>query len=398
MPSFDPLTERRSALIGLIGIVVVLAIYDVIYLVIWISQSGAHSSDFFAFWSAGRFLAELNAAEIYDPYKLEAFEVALDPGFREFYPFPYPPPFGLVLRLLGALPYASAYLLWVGVTLALYLWAALGRRLPSLVGLATLLAPTTLVTIITGQNGFLSAALMIGGFRLLDRRPLLAGALFGLLAFKPQLVILVPVVLVAARRWRSLAATGLTIAVMVILTMGVFGPSMWAAWLGSIEVNARLFQFNAPALQQHMPTLAPALITLGLDRRLVGAVQIAVLAFVGWLLWRKARSGAGNMLAKLVPLGTIIATPYAFIYDLPMVTTAVLAAVEERQLTGQPLVPREWLIIILTLFLPILSLADILPGFLGFAVLGLALHFAMGRQLPPIPAAPTGDADRAPAI
>ena len=382
MHGLDRLNRRTSALLGLIGIVALLAIYDVVYLVRWATETGTRSADFYAFWSAGKFLTELNPAEIYDLQKLQAYETALDPNFHDFYPFPYPPPFGLVLRLLGTLSYDSAYLLWIAVTLALYLWAAFGRRWLSFVSLATIVAPSTLLTAIAGQNGFLSAALMIGGFRLLDARPLLAGVLFGLLAYKPQLALLVPVVLIAARRWRSLAAAGMAAATLVAVSMAAFGPSMWAAWLGSIEVNAHLFEINAPALQTHMPTLAPALLAQGLDHRLVGAVQIAVLAFIAWLLWRQARRVSAPKLAELVPIGTIIATPYAFIYDLPMVTTAVLAIVEERQRTGAALVAREWLVVILALSLPILALAAILPGFLGPVVLALALYLAMRPSTP----------------
>jgi hypothetical protein len=377
MSVVDRLNQRRLARLGLIGIVALLAIYDAVYLIRWVAGSGVGSSDFYAFWSAGRFLAEMNPAEIYDPYKLQAYESALDPGFRGFYPFPYPPPFALVLQLLGTLRYGSAFLLWIGVTLALYLWAALGRRWLSLVGFATLVAPTTLLTVVAGQNGFLSAALMIGGFRLLDARPLLAGVLFGLLAYKPQLAILIPVVLVAARQWRSLAAAGLTVITLVAVTLVAFGPAMWWAWLSAIAVNAHLFEINAAVRQAYMPTLAPALLAHGVDHRLVGALQLVLAALVAGLVWRMARRLPAQRLATIVPIATIVATPYAFIYDLPMVTTALLAALEKRQRAGRALVLREWIVVILALFLPILAVAAAFPGFLGLIVLVGALHFVV---------------------
>ncbi len=46
---------------------------------------------------------------------------------------------------------------------------------------------------------------MIGACRLLGRRPVLAGVLFGLAAVKPQLGLLVPVALISARQWRSVS-------------------------------------------------------------------------------------------------------------------------------------------------------------------------------------------------
>ena len=61
--------------------------------------------------------------------------------------------------------------------------------------------------ILAGQNTFLSLALFYGGMRLVDRAPAIAGILLGLLAYKPQLFLLIPVALLAARRWRVLAWT-----------------------------------------------------------------------------------------------------------------------------------------------------------------------------------------------
>ena len=52
---------------------------------------------------------------------------------------------------------------------------------------ALALSPACLINAIGGQNGFLSAALLLGGTLLIDRRPILAGVLFGLLTFKPHL-------------------------------------------------------------------------------------------------------------------------------------------------------------------------------------------------------------------
>jgi hypothetical protein len=49
-----------------------------------------------------------------------------------------------------------------------------------------------------GQNGFLTAALLIGGWRALRWSPLLGGALLGLVTLKPQFYVLAPVALVAA--------------------------------------------------------------------------------------------------------------------------------------------------------------------------------------------------------
>ena len=84
-----------------------------------------------------------------------------------------------------------------------------------------------------GHNGFLTAALIGAALVSLDRRPLLAGVLIGLIAYKPQLGILFPLVLAATGRWRSFAAAAATIAALALITTLAFGVSVWDAFLAS---------------------------------------------------------------------------------------------------------------------------------------------------------------------
>ena len=71
---------------------------------------------------------------------------------------------------------------------------------------ALLAAPAVFINAVGGQNGTWTAALFGGGLSLLERRPLLAGGLLGLLIYKPQLALLIPVALLAGRHWRAFAA------------------------------------------------------------------------------------------------------------------------------------------------------------------------------------------------
>ncbi|WP_029586365.1 glycosyltransferase 87 family protein [Bradyrhizobium sp. URHD0069] len=58
------------------------------------------------------------------------------------------------------------------------------------------------INAVGGQNSTWTAALFGGGLSPLERRPLLAGGLLGLLIYKPQLGLLIPVAL-AGRHWRA---------------------------------------------------------------------------------------------------------------------------------------------------------------------------------------------------
>src|SRR5258707_10279692 len=104
---------------------------------------------------------------------------------------------------LGLMAYVPALLAWLAAG-----WYAFYRALRlAMPGQGTLLlalaAPAVFINAVGGQNGTWTAALFGGGLGLLERRPLLAGGLLGLLIYKPQLGLLIPVALLAGRHWRA---------------------------------------------------------------------------------------------------------------------------------------------------------------------------------------------------
>jgi hypothetical protein len=101
--------------------------------------------------------------------------------------------------------------------------------------LLALAFPAVFVNLGHGHNGFLTAALIGAALAVLDRRPLFAGILFGLLAYKPQFGLLVPLALLAAGHWRTFAAACATVAALVVLTTLAFGPSVWEAFFASLH-------------------------------------------------------------------------------------------------------------------------------------------------------------------
>ena len=112
------------------------------------------------------------------------------------------------------------------------------RRTQALLLLA--LAPACLINVMGGQNGFLSAALFLGGVLNIDRRPVLAGVLIGLLIYKPHLGVVLPFALVALGAWRVIAAAAVTAVVLVAASVAVFGLDAWAQYLsatGAFQAN-----------------------------------------------------------------------------------------------------------------------------------------------------------------
>src|SRR6202171_310090 len=176
-------------------------------------------TDFSHVYAAGSLTLKGRPEQAYAPALQHAAEKAVFGG-REvpFYGWHYPPFFFLIAFLVASVPYAWGLSIWLVASLAAYL-AAMRAILPRPESLLVALAfPAVFVNIGHGQNGFLTAALLGGALHLLDRRPWLAGLLIGLLCYKPQFGVMIPIALLANQRWSSVAAAGLTIAVLVAVS------------------------------------------------------------------------------------------------------------------------------------------------------------------------------------
>ncbi len=323
-------------------LLIALVLYNGAYLVGWaLSSPQPAFGDFFGLWSFGRFAA-LSGASIYDPVALARYQQTLDPTLGGGgFPYPYPPTFLLVLIPLGMLALPVAYVCWISVTFALYGLATLGRDWRSLSSLALLAAPATLINAITGQNGFLSAALLIGGLRLLASHPIIAGALLGLLAYKPQFVLLMPVVLLASRNWRAILSAIATTVIVAVVTSAALDPWIWLEWIVKFPSYQAQLQANQASLDHMMPTVIAGLHALGAPPPIGYLVQLLLSCSIVVMVWDAWRRGMTEQAIALVAVGSIIATPYAMIYDMPMVAAGIAIHWKARSDAGEPIPPLE---------------------------------------------------------
>jgi hypothetical protein len=332
-----------------------------------VTGSGFHRfGDFDALWASGFISHEGQPALNYDSDALHLRQAALGMNPRALNPFPYPPTFLLMLAPFGGLGLGVAFALFMSITFSLYLWAMTGgnfRSAPRLCG--ALLAPATTITLVSGQSGFLSGALMLGGLRLAGSRPIVAGVLFGLLAYKPQLGLLLPLALISAGLWRSIVAAAVTVVVCAIASSWAFGAEIWPLWLHQmIEYSG---QFDP--VDYLMPTIEANARMAGAPARLAAVVQAAVTIPVMIVVWRAFRAGVTEQAAALLVVGTFLATPHAFNYDMPMMTAAIVWYFEESLRARRGLTLSETTMLTLALILP-------------FAM------WAMGDKGPPISWAP----------
>ena len=314
-------------------------------------------NDFFAFWSWSAMTHILvHPLAIYTPATVQAFLHGEEPAFHGHYPFAYPPSFLLLTWPLALVSRPLAYGIWSVASLAAYLAAMVQKPWRRPIALLTLFAPATALTLETGQDGLLMAALLYGGCRLLPRRPVLAGVLFGLLSCKPQFGLLLPVALLAARQWRTIAAAAATVLATVIASAAAFGWGMWGRWVAALW-QLSSFVAGRARLYPLMPTVTGTLHQLGvgpLPRVLVQAAATLLAGLCVWLCWRR---GPGRLPSAVLQVGCFLATPYAFCFDLPIMTGALLNVVLERAEADAAFGLGEVLVLFAAVLLPALMAA-----------------------------------------
>lgn len=317
----DPLAVRPVELICFgLGVAYLVFLAAAFANGLWfIDQSGySIQNDFVNVWAAGRLALEGHPAGIYDwDVHKDAQVAAVGHAFDLYYGWHYPPPFLFVAALLALIPYNAAFLTWMALTLPAY--AAVvrhiaGRRTGVLLAVAF---PATLWNLSVGQNGFLTAALLGGALGFMQRRPMLAGVLLGLLTYKPQFGILFPLVLAASGRWRvfwTAAAVGTALAVASWLA---FGPATWRAFFESIPLTALVVFSDGQAGLWKLQSV------FGLVRALGGSEALAyglhgalttVVAVALCMLWRS--DIRFELKAAALATATLLVTPYLYIYDL----------------------------------------------------------------------------------
>jgi hypothetical protein len=372
IPVLQPADSRgtEQAWRVLLVLLAVCSVQPVIWSVKLLIETEALFPDFFGLWSFGRYVMCRAPATIYDDRLLYAFQDGLGmPPYAAHYSFFYPPWTLLLFVPLGALPYDVARVGWLILTFAMYASALAAWRWQRPLAGLLLLAPSSAVCILLGQNGFLTAALMLGGMRLLWTRPLAGGILLGLLAIKPQLAILVPFVLLFGRHWRAMAGTVMSAAVLGLAATLAFGMDPWIEWLHGIRGHAGTLTAGREGLLDMMPTVTSAVLLLSGSARAAHMAQFAGMLAGLLAVWRVRRRRDVEARAVL-PLATLLATPYAFDYDLTATTGAILAVIAGRLAAGR-FGQLEF-----PLFLACLMLPAILPLHFGALAVAVPVVFA----------------------
>lgn len=299
------------------------------------------SSDFVIFRLVARLFWQGNVADVYDAGRLLDIQRTMA-GTDAHLLFGYPPPYILMIAPLGLLATGVDYLVFTGPALLIFGWCmvrlahggtahggtadggtgngatgngATGSR----AGLAVLAAALPcFVTLISGQNGLLTGALLALACVGLQSGRALAGIPLGLMIIKPQLALGMGLYVLIRRDWRTLAVAMATALAAAVLATAVLGIGIWTAFLAGVAEQASMlaagfFPFHrmqspfALALSLHLPGPAASILH-----------AVAALAAAAVIVMATLRLPRATALGIALLAGPQL-SPYMFDYDLTVV-------------------------------------------------------------------------------
>ncbi|MBB3764083.1 glycosyltransferase family 87 protein [Sphingomicrobium lutaoense] len=377
------LTAERTARIAWL----LLAAQALVLLAIFLTARGTIDwmgrplgTDFSQLYAAGRMVLDGQAAEVWDWTAHGLVQQAVHGSDRvDLYGWHYPPPFLLVALMIGALPYLPALFLWQGMTLGglgLLLRRTTQRRGAWLYLVA---APATFICIAHGHNGFLTALLMGGGLLLLDRRPFVAGLLFGALVYKPQFALILPPLLLALGAWRAIAGAALSSLLLIAVTLLVWGWPVWQAFVDSLPVTrAIILEEGRTGWFKIMSAFAGVRMLGGPVWLAYGVQALVTLIAIVAVVWL-ARRARPDLTAAGTAIASLLATPYLLDYDLVLLLVATFFLWRDVERQGALPYDRSFIALLWAapLFARPLAIAASLP--LGQITLLAALAMTLRR-------------------
>jgi alpha-1,2-mannosyltransferase len=291
--------------------------------------------DFANLWSAGHLVRLGRLDWVYSSQLFEAWKQGQFGTSLRTQDWIYPPTVFLLGVPLSYLPLVPAFVLWdIGTLIAAILllrWA----RLPWPILLAGLLGPATWRSLILGQYGTITGALVIAGLLMAASKPIRAGIMLGFVTLKPQQGVIVPVAWFAARFWRAIVAAGVTFGLLAGAIILWLGPQAWILFLTRSSMMARGILVTPPP----QPNINTGVSVFWMCRTMGSSVAVAydaqfvvavIAVILTYLAWRKQNVDNLARIALTACLSLMI-TPYGYTSDMVAFSIAVAIIVNNNR-------------------------------------------------------------------
>jgi hypothetical protein len=260
--------------------------------------------------------------------------------------------------------------------------------------LLALAFPAVFINLGHGHNGFLTAALMTGALLQLDKRPVVAGILFGLMAYKPQFGLLIPFVLAASGRWRTFAAAAATVAALALAATLASGTDVWRAFLDSMTFTREVVLERGDTGWHKIQSAFSWARMWGASVGIAYLAQATMTLCVGGaLVWLWRTSAPFALKAAALLIGTLLATPYSLDYDLMLLAPAIAFLANDGIQRGYA--PHQKTLLAALWLMPLLARSVAQATFIPLAVPLMLVVFMQILMIAADRTAPSGIASRA---
>jgi alpha-1,2-mannosyltransferase len=202
----------------------------------------------------------------------------------------------------------------------------IARRLfPNVKALRIMAFPAFWFNLMSGQNGLLSAVILVGGLIAIGNQPVKAGCILALLSFKPQYCMALPVFLLLERRYQTIVAGAVTLVLLMAASIALWGVEPWIRFMNGLGSAQHYNQLTGTVIFEYQAHLFGTLRANGVGHALAMGLNYAFAAVAGCAairIW--ISTNAVHEQHAVVILMTLLLSPHLTYYDF-VVTGAVIA-------------------------------------------------------------------------
>ena len=248
-----------------------------------------------------------------------------------YFPMVYPPFHYQFASLSAGLEYRNFIVVWmfvgaIALSIAAFVFLSGFRDLRINSGgwlfVAMLFTPL-LVSINTGQKSAILLAILTVTFILLHReRPLTAGLVFGLIAFKPYLAVLIGLVMLCKKQYRFVAGSFITLSALIGVSW-IAAPTSWGEYIQVCFGFSEYISISGYQLEQSHSLWGAMQLLLGdhapvLVKPLACVAAIGVLTLLGRIMTGPIELSSSRFAFQFAAcvIATVLISPHFYTYDL----------------------------------------------------------------------------------
>ncbi|HEY6371340.1 MAG TPA: glycosyltransferase family 87 protein [Candidatus Sulfotelmatobacter sp.] len=324
--------------------------------------------DFIQFPIAARLIAQGRASELYDDQVLaDGIRAIVGRETTVHLQYFYGPQVALPFIPLGRLSFLAQARIWVTLSLLMYftcvyrLWKSCTGLRPyrALVFVCAIAYPPVFHFFVRGQ---LSAVVLVcftaACLAFLAGRDWLAGIALGFLAFKPQFLVAIPLLLLLAQAWKVFAGLAISAGTQLAFAFIDFGPAVMRQYirmlLHSASQPSTTELVSSPIQMHSLHTFWELLIPWPRGVWILYALSSITLIGMAAAVWKSSSPRALRFSALI--LASVLVNPHIYIYDLLALAPALLLLVDWALIHAKhPSAPALRVLLYFAIVLPLLG-------------------------------------------